>query len=437
MKTNVKNTPKNFTHEGAVASNINAKQELKRTVMACMLWENSFYESGVSVADRIKDLVAKVPGEVAMEFAIEAREKMKLRHTPLFIARCMAQNAHQKAFVCDTLTRIIQRADELSEFLAIYWKEGKVPIAKQVKKGLAQAFTKFDEYALAKYNRDGAVKLKDVLFMVHAKPLTDAQEALWKRLIADELKTPDTWEVELSASTDKKASWTRLLSEKKLGAMALLRNLRNMETAKVDEKLIRGALTNIKAERVLPFRFISAARHAPKYESELETGMFACLDKHEKLTGKTLILLDVSGSMSSTVSGKSEISRLDAACGVAMLLREICPTVEIHTFSNKTVSVPPRRGFALADAVSHSQAHSSTNLGDAMREMNSIEADRLIVITDEQSHQRVSAPKHKKAYMVNVAAYKNGVGYGNGWTAHIDGWSEAIVDYIIELEKDS
>jgi 60 kDa SS-A/Ro ribonucleoprotein len=34
--------------------------------------------------------------------------------------------------------------------------------------------------------------------------------------------------------------------------------------------------------------------------------------------------------------------------------------------------------------------------------------------------------------MVNVAAFKNGVGYGP-WV-HIDGWSEAIVDYIRAYE---
>jgi hypothetical protein len=432
MKTNVKNTPKR-THNGAVAKNINALQELRRSVMACMLWEDTFYESGKSIADRIKDLVSQVSGEQAMQVAIDAREKMKLRHTPLYITRLMAQNDHQKKYVADTLSRVIQRADELTEFLSIYWKEKRCPISNQVKKGLATAFTKFNEYALAKYNRDGAIKLKDVLFLTHAKPMSDTQDALWKRLINDELKTPDTWEVELSASKDKKASWTRLLEEEKLGALALLRNLRNMEQAGVSEKLIRQALLNIKTERVLPFRFISAARHAPKYEAELEQGMFKCLENHEKLSGKTIILIDVSGSMESKVSGKSDISRLDAACGVAMLLREICDSVEVQTFSYDTKLVPSRRGFALAEAIDKSQQHGGTYLGESVKKMNVKEGDRLIVITDEQSSDRVPDPAFDKAYMINVASYRNGVGYGK-WN-HVDGWSESIVDYILELER--
>lgn len=435
MKTNTKAPKvKRATHEGAPAKRISALAELRRTVMACLLWEDNFYENGVSVADRIAKLVPEVSGAEAMQIAIEAREKMKLRHVPLYIARIMARTPHQKEFVAETLTRVIQRADELTEFLSIYWKDGRCPISNQVKKGLATAFTKFDEYALAKYNRDNAIKLRDVLFLVHAKPLDDKQENLWKRLVNDELKTPDTWEVELSASKDKTGSWTRLLNEGKLGALALLRNLRNMTQANVDEKLVRAGLKSAKVDRVLPFRFISAARHAPKYEPELESLMFKCLEGHEKLAGKTTILIDVSGSMEAKVSGKAEISRLDAACGLAMLLREICETVEVITFSTSTKLVPARRGFALAEAINKSQPHGGTNLGKAVQHVNqNTQTDRLIVLTDEQSADRVPDPVCKKAYMINVASYKNGVGYGK-WL-HLDGWSESIVQYIQALEN--
>jgi 60 kDa SS-A/Ro ribonucleoprotein len=52
-----------------------------------------------------------------------------------------------------------------------------------VKKGLAAAFPKFDEHALAKYDRGGPIKLRDVLFLSHAKPHDEAQAAVWKKLI--------------------------------------------------------------------------------------------------------------------------------------------------------------------------------------------------------------------------------------------------------------
>lgn len=432
MKTNIKNTPKRFTHEGAVAKNITVENELRRSVMSCMLWENNFYENGVDVANRIASLIPKVNPRAVADIAIEAREKMKLRHAPLYIVRVMATLPSHKFLVAETLERVIQRADELSEFLAIYWKDGRCPISKQVKKGLAAAFTKFNEYSLAKYNRDGAIKLRDVLFLVHAKPKDDAQADLWKRLVTDELKTPDTWEVELSASKDKLGSWTRLLSENKLGGLAMLRNLRNMTDAGVSRDAIRRGLENLNAERVLPFRFISAAQHAPQYESELEKAMFRCLEGMEKLQGRTVLLIDTSGSMSSKVSGKSDISRLDAASGLAMLLREICDDVQVYTFNYSVKELRNRRGFALRDEIG--RPNGGTALGAAVTKINSVDADRLIVLTDEQSQDRVGSPKFKKSYMINVASYRNGVGYGNGWT-HIDGWSEAIVDYIRNYES--
>ena len=73
--------------------------------------------------------------------AVEAREQMKLRHAPLLLVREMARHKTHRALVAETLAQVIQRADELAEFVAIYWKDGKPPLSAQVKKGLAQAFT--------------------------------------------------------------------------------------------------------------------------------------------------------------------------------------------------------------------------------------------------------------------------------------------------------
>ena len=151
------------THEGAPARRINAEKELRRSVMSCMLYEGEFYESGTSIADRIKDLVPKVSPELVASIAIEARTNMHLRHVPLLLVREMARHRTHRHEVRATLSAVIQRADELAEFLAIYWKEGRTPIAASVKKGLADAFPKFDAYQLAKYNRDNPVKLRDVL----------------------------------------------------------------------------------------------------------------------------------------------------------------------------------------------------------------------------------------------------------------------------------
>lgn len=425
VKSNLK------THEGAVAPIINPELQLRRSVMACMLWENNFYEDGQSIAERIKLLVHANSAKTVSDIAIEAREKMKLRHVPLLLVRELARHK-DKSLTAITLERVIQRADELSEFLAIYWKDGKEKLSAQVKKGLAKAFVKFSAYDLAKYNQDGAVKLRDVLFLCHAKPKDDEQAVIWKQLIDGTLASPDTWEVELSASKDKKASWERLLKEKKLGGLALIRNIRNMTQAKVSDVSIAEAIRDMKVDRILPFRFITASRHNVQFETVLESSMLKCLDGKDKYSGKTIVLVDVSGSMDSEIGGKTEISRIDAACGVAILAREMFNDVRVLTFSEKLVEVPARRGFALRDAIKNSQEHSGTYLGKAIATINSnFEYDRIIVFTDEQSADSVPIPKGK-GYVVNVSNNKNGIGYG-AWT-HIDGFSEDVLDYIVRSE---
>ena len=421
------------THEGAPARNISPELQLRRSVLACLLWESQFYEDGVEIAGCIAELVPKVAAEKVAALAVEGRKQMKLRHAPLLLVREMARHKTHRALVSETLAQIIQRADELAEFVAIYWKDGHVPLSGQVKKGLAAAFPKFDEYQLAKYERGGPIKLRDVLFLCHAKPRDQAQADAWKRLVSGSLTTAVTWEVALSSGADKREAWERLLREQKLGALALLRNLRNMREVGVDESLVLSALGSMSTARVLPFRFLAAARYAPQWEEALEQAMLKCVAETEKLPGKTIVLVDVSGSMTAPLSRRSEMQRTDAAYGLAVLLREIAEKIAVYSFSDNLVEVPARCGFALRDAIDVSQRHNSTQLGNAVEKLNRNEkCDRLIVITDEQAHDKVPAPSGK-GYLINVASYKNGVGYGK-WM-HIDGWSEAVIEYIRALEQ--
>jgi hypothetical protein len=443
------------THEGGPAVVLTPEQALRRSVLSSMLWEREFYEDGAEIAARIRSLVPQVAADKVAALAIEARERMKLRHVPLLLVREMACYASHRGLVAETLTRVIQRADELAEFLAIYWADGKQPLSGQVKKGLAAAFAKFDEYALAKYDRAGTVRLRDVLFLSHAKPVDTAQADVWRRLAANELETPDTWEVALSAAghpdasgeiRTKQAVWERLLTEHRLGALALLRNLRNLHQAGVREDLVSAELAAMKTDRVLPFRFLAAARHAPQWEEALELAMFRSLASHASmghaytLPGHTVLLVDVSGSMDDELSRRSEMRRTDAAYGLAILLREIAEKVTIYTFSDRAVRVPGRRGMALRDALAQSQPHGGTYLGRAIAQVEGdrdcANLDRMVVITDEQSHDQLPNPRNRdkiRGYVINVASNRNGVGYGE-WI-HIDGFSEAVVDFIVELEQ--
>lgn len=420
-----------FTHEGAKAVRLDPERQLRRSINACMLWESQFYEDGQEIASRIQELIPKCRPEFVAACAFEARTKMKLRHAPLLVVREMARNAAHKKLVGQLLGDVIQRPDEITEFLAIYWSQGKKPLSAQVKRGLRHAFLKFNEYQFAKYDREGQVRLRDALFLCHAKPLDKEQEKLFRKIVDRKLQTPDTWEVALSGGADKKETFERLMSEKKLGALAFLRNLRNMKEAGVSDSLVSEYASEVKVERVLPFRFIAAARAVPAWEGLIEPLMLKCLGAVEKLAGKTVIVVDNSGSMYGTaVSAKSDMNRSDAACALAILLREVCEQCLVIGFATDAAVIPARHGFALADAIKKGPS-GGTNTETALQLAKKEGYDRVIVVTDEQSHQSVSPPSGI-GYFINVANYKNGIGYGP-WT-HIDGWSEAVIDYIREAE---
>ncbi|MGH9675766.1 MAG: TROVE domain-containing protein, partial [Candidatus Acidiferrum sp.] len=289
------------------------------------------------------------------------------------------------------------------------------------------------------YNGDSVVTLRDVLFLCHAKPKDAEQEAVWKKLVENTLEPPDTWEVALSAGKDKRENFERLLREGKLGGMAVLRNLRLMLASGVDPQLVTERLEKGVA-RALPFRFVTAARHAPKLEESIEKAMLKGIAGLAKLVGSTGLVVDVSGSMDGQLSKKGETTRMDAAAGLAILLREKAEDFAMATFSDTCVELPPRRGFALRDAITGSQAHSGTYLKRALTQLIEKDEwrklDRLIVITDEQTHDGILAAWTPRAYVVNVAPYQHGVSYGNGWT-HINGWSERIVDYVAAIEEEA
>ena len=451
MRLNTKKVTTEFTHEGAAAvSYLSDEQKLRRSVLSCLLWERQFYEDGQDIAGRIFALAQNCPPTVVANLAREARSTFNLRHAPLLLLVALAKTGSGSSVVSEAIADTIQRADELTEFLAIYWAlnerqpQGARKLSAQVKKGLAKAFTKFDAYQLAKYDRANDIRLRDVMFLVHPKPVDDEQAATWRKLVDGSLAAPDTWEVALSGGADKKEAFTRLLAESKLGYLALLRNLRNMTETGVDTGLIRDALLARRgAKRVLPFRYVAAARACPQLEPVIDQALSEAISEMPPLFGKTIILVDVSASMHDSLSARSDMTRMDAAAALASVVHG---DVRVFTFSagnirywgdrwdgqNILVEVPPRRGMAGVDAVIRSQEHGGTMLGQAIREANVMAHDRLIVVTDEQSKDPVPDPVAERAYMINVASYQNGIGYGK-WT-HIDGFSESVLRFINEHE---
>lgn len=436
MKTNVKTkTPTIRNFNGFPVKKQTPQHELLRAVSACMLFESSFYESGMSVANRIVALCDKVSGEDLCNLAIYARENLKLRHVPLFlIVQIFKKPAALRGPIRQTIERVIQRVDELAELVSLYWKNGKRPLPRQMKLGLADAFAKFDEYQFAKYDSEGSIRLRDVMFLVHPEP-SHGRGALYTRIANRELKTPDTWETELSSGANKRETFTRLIEEEKLGYMALLRNLRNMAQSGVSNSLVSKALIDGAARsKALPFRFIAAAKAAPEFADACSTALQLSAAELPKLTGRTIILVDVSGSMNDRLSGKSDLNRLQAASALAILCREVCENCRVYTFSNSVKQVSNYRGLPLADAIDISQPHGGTELRKAILDLPR-DYDRLIVITDEQSQDGIADPvPGSLAYIINVASYTPALP-DRGKFVRVNGFSERILDWIMLEES--
>src|SRR5215467_9083333 len=113
------------THEGAPAvPRLPSERRLRRSVLSCLLWEGEFYEDGQSIAARIVAAAEQVSPAVLAGIAIEAREVFNLRHAPLLLLEVLSRTGQGDQLVADTVARVIQRADELGELVALHHKLG-------------------------------------------------------------------------------------------------------------------------------------------------------------------------------------------------------------------------------------------------------------------------------------------------------------------------
>lgn len=478
------------TYGGGAASKPAPVDALERAVFSCLLFEPTHYQAGSEIAEQIKAACVKVPPSEIARIAISARKDHGLRSVSLYLLVLLDANKDRialddRSLIADTVYEVISRADELAEVCALLVKNSGKPLKKclssQMKKGLARAFTKFGEYALAKYDRGEEIKLRDVMFLCHAKPRDgvrgyDARvrkaalsstwaaqvkqrtgalkgSALFERLVEGKLATPLTWETELSAGKDKGESFASLIEDGKLGPLATIRNLRNMSEAKVSKPLIRKAINAIPAgSGILPFQFFNAMDHAAEFEPELSDAMVRSLRGSARLPGSTLVVVDVSGSMGQSVSTKSSMDLIKASSGLAIIVKEIADSMVLYATGGNdssrkhaTMAVPAKNGTALYAGINDAKyklGGGGIFLTQCMKFIQSEERganfDRVIVLTDEVDcdikASAADAPLLGKVnYIINVAPYSVGLAASKGWV-RINGFSERTIDYILLSE---
>jgi hypothetical protein len=315
--------------EKAVSANGNVQdakspeQQFYELTVNTLYGKDQFYATSTELADRfssvISALVAKGNLDYVANMFLYARTEMNIRNMPIFglvkFANALRGAGVNFPKLRQLVNDVIRRADQITDVLALSLTEfgGKKALPQAVKRGLSDAFNKFDEYQFAKYNRSGSVTLKDALRIVHAVPKSDEKSQLLAKIMTDTLSTPDTWEVALSANgqkaegerTEKSVLWEELIQSKKLGYQAALKNLRNMLDAGISpdaqRKLSEFLISKAATSKSLPFEFWTALKQVQGrsniIDNAIQGAMNASVANVPRLGERVWVIVDTSGSM--------------------------------------------------------------------------------------------------------------------------------------------
>lgn len=480
-----------LNYEGAKAYTLTPEQELYTAVSAAVLTDN-FYEGEGAALARIKSLIEKNDALFTAKLAVYAREQMYLRTVPLVLTVELAKIHNGDGLVAALTERVVKRADEITELLGCYALSNQRTgtkqlnrLSRQLQKGLAAAFNKFDEYQFAKYNRNTNVTLKDALFIVHPKAKDDAQQILFNSIAGGTLKTPYTWETELSAQGQKtytssaekqlaiKAKWEELIASNNLGYMALLRNLRNILEAEVSTEALNKACAYLTSEtavansKQLPFRFLTAYREVAAVQSGHTGKVLDALEKavlHSAVNipgfdenTSVVIAADMSGSMQTALSSKSTVQRYEIGLMLAMLLQNRCGNVVTGIFGQTFKRVPLPHSNILSNTYRLSnmigEVGHSTNgylvIADLLQRRKAV--DKVALFTDMQlwnstgstsiadlwKQYKKLAP-HAKLYLFDLAGYgTTPLNVLRDDVYLISGWSDKVFDVLNAVENGS
>jgi len=349
----VKRRAKTTNLAGGLAYEQSNEMELVSLLLTSFA-NDQFYRKADDTFEKLKSLIEKTDKAFVARAVIYARTKFGMRSISHVAASLLAEHIGGAEFAKNFYTAVVYRPDDMMEILAYHTSRGQ-KVTNAMKKGFAKAFDKFDKYQLAKYRGENkSFKLVDVINLVHPMPTEKNAEAI-SLLIKGDLKSFGTWESELTrAGQDAKSetqkeqlkanAWTTLIAERKIGYFALLRNLRNIVeqapaiTSKAlemltDERLIRKSL-------VMPFRFLTAQKELSKISSKSLRNVIKAINEAAEISlsnvpvfeGKTLIVLDVSGSMTWGQNSNQNPAEIGAIFAMALYKTN---NADFMTFDNE------------------------------------------------------------------------------------------------------
>lgn len=438
------------THNGGTAYSLSAKQELIKMCLISFL-QKDYYTSDKSKIEAIQDLAARCDADWCMKLAIFSRNYgLRSVNHVLFIeaAKKLYGTKGVRAKLTTYLNEMVRRPDELIDIVGYYafsnnQNLNSIILPNALKEAVRFKLVQFSDYSLAKYKGKGdAINLYDLVNMVHA-----SSDAITK-LMKGTLGAADTWEVELSKNGNNKESWSRLLAEKKLGALATVRNLRNMLQAGIKTDTLAEYLDGIKWSDVFPFQAIQAIDMLSE-ASINDKAIQDVIMKHvkecfkyigDRYKGKVAIGIDVSGSMVNTsVSNLSKMDRLQMAVMYGLLLQEVIDGADVYLWSDSCCQIHTDE---YQDVLKLARAMSGgTYIGYFIREIHNKGYDYAIVLTDEQIDDELSNVTKKGTVVWGLHNYKNTIASGNGIT-YFTGYNDIMwkvwsdIFRLWELEKE-
>lgn len=449
---NVQTNTKTTNLAGGKSYSMNKEMELIHAVLTTFL-ENKFYESGNERLERIKQLVAINKPEFVANLAVIARKEFNLRSVTTVLLGELSRNHNGDDLVKRAIVEAVVRPDDVTELVSYLGK----PLPKQVKRGVRNAILKFNRYQLAKYRSDKkGVSIVDVLNMVHPNPkhANDEQKQAWADLIKGKLSSFDTWEKEISASTeeDRTNKWETLVLDNKLGYMALLRNLNNLVRNDVSEDVIDKAIEKItnseevKRSKQLPFRFVTAyenVRENRKLLDAISIAMDHAVSNTPELPGKTLIAVDSSGSMVGEPIAKASIF------GATLMKANVSADVIMYDTEVKTLQIGSRVPVIdIAENIKRNLMGGGTQTSLVFQYAMGKKYDRIIIISDNESwaegywggnvneeyNRYKSEGNDPFVYAIDIEGYGTKDVEG-GKVFHLTGWSNRLLDFIGNIEK--
>ncbi len=479
------------------ADHTDHKWELYKAVMVASLSEGG----GPADASRrvawlsLKSLIRKNDPEFVAKLAIYMLEQMHSREISFLLSAALAVQPGQGAGVAALTERILQQPAWIAEWLEGYARvyqdhHGKTfnRPGRQLVKTLSPVFNRLDEFQYTRYDRRQQDQFRKALVLVKPAAKDRPQQALFGKILKDQLPARRGWQEELDAirkqhddspalkRTALKNKWEALILSWKISYNDLLDQLPAILQAGVSGKALQllaqylGNAGAVAKNGRLAFRYLEAYRKVRSSGHHRTGPLLEAFEKAAILSApniggftadtRVLLAMDVSNSMKRAVEEDSSVDRFDIAPLLGMSLQYLCSRVTTGLFGNtwKPVSLPGKNMLGELDAFQAREgevgyaANGYLVIGELIRK--NLVTDKILLFTDcrlwnnRQPNQspgmdiarlwrqyKQMAP-HAQLYLFDLAAYgSSSVEVLPDDVYLVSGWNDRIFAVLKALEK--